>query len=406
LQPRIAGSLVYRALVIAACVWACWHSVRFAAADWVASANTVPALEKAVQYSPNDPRLVSRLAIAQNEANGQDSGTLKRAAAVDPLNSEVLMTLGLREEFEGDRAAAERELTRATEIDRQFKPAWTLANYYARAGEPAKVLPVIERLLRLEPLDFDLGPVFDLCWQVAGSDPARILNLIPKNGRKPAEYLAFLIGTKRTDEALRVWPIARDAGAGPDSAGVLTGFVDFLVNAGRTGDAVMVWNQLVDRGIIHSGHLDPAKSESVADPGFEFPAGNGFAWHLEEANGVSSSIFGGALRVEMRPDDPESFGILDVQVPLLPGRRYRLVWKSEGAELSAPQDTGFRFRVKQSDHSEECPPLLTSSGCDFSSAGGDRIGVATLSLGYTRAQGTIRASGTLGLKAVHLEFIP
>ncbi len=89
---------------------------------------------------------------------------------MSPLDSGVLMALGLREEFRGNPAKAEAYLVRAAEIDHQFKPAWTLANYYNRTNQPDKGWPMIERILNLDPLGFDLAPVFELCWRQASDN--------------------------------------------------------------------------------------------------------------------------------------------------------------------------------------------------------------------------------------------
>lgn len=408
---KTAASLVYRALAIGACVFAVWQSVQLAIADKVASANSVPALTGAVQYSPNDPRLLARLALARSDAGDPEPAVteqLRRVERLDPYNSEVLMTLGLHEEFDGSRGAAERELKQAAEIDHQFKPAWTLANYYARNGEPAKTWPMLERILKLDPLGFDLTPVFDLCWRLAGDDPARILSLIPKNGPKPVQYLAFLMATNRTDAALQVWPEALNSVRRSESEDAETprGFVDYLVRAGRVREAVEVWNQLVASGTIHSAHLDPVRGDSIADPEFKFPAGPGFAWRLDDVPGVSSNIYEGRLHLELSTDEPESFRVLSARVPLMPDRRYRLVWKAEAAGAGNAADPGFRFRITEGSVTKDCPPLLTSSSCEFSSAPGDRMGSGYLSLEYTRALGTTRISGTLGLSAIHLEPMP
>jgi hypothetical protein len=371
----------------------------------------VPALTKAVQGSPNDPRLLARLLIARNDA--EESGPafdeqLRSAARLDPFNPDVLMTLGLREEFEGDRAAAERELVRATEVDHQFKPAWTLANFYSRHDEPAKAWGMIERILALDPLGFDLAPVFDLCWRLDGDNPARIAETIPKKGPKPVQYLAFLMATNRVDAALQVWPAAMSAVRQPGSAitDKAIEFPDFLVRASRVAESVNAWNQLVDRGMIQSGHLDPARGESIADPEFRFPAAAGFSWHLDEINGVSANIFGGALHLELNDEEPESFRILSAIVPLMADRQYRLLWKADNSGLSDHVDHGLRFRITQGGVTKECPPLLAAHDCEFSSGAGNTMVSAMLGLGYTRAQGTTRVTGTLDLSAVRLELMP
>jgi tetratricopeptide (TPR) repeat protein len=414
--------LLCRILFIAFCGFAAWRSVRIAVADWVASAGTVDALERATRFAPGDPRLLARMAIARSD-NGDPSPDvdedLRRAAQASPLDSGVLMALGLREEFRGDNAKAEGYLVRAAEIDHQFKPAWTLANYYFRNDQSDKGWPMIQRILNLEPLGYDPTPVFELCWRQSENDQKdaarKILSLIPMRGRRSIQYLAFLIGTKRTDATLDVWPEALAAGATANAAevGTLTGFVDFLAGADRMRDAVAVWNQLVDRGMIHSGRLDPAHGASIADPDFRFPpTARAFHWLVAEVPGVAVSGFTGSLRFEINGDEPQAFKILTVFAPVLPATRYRLDWKSDGSALKAPRDPGFSFQIVQQpgDVVTQCPPLLAScnsSACDFATPAARTPGTiqrARIELRYTRALGTTRASGTLQLSTVRLEL--
>jgi len=390
-------------------------------ADWVASAGTSEALERALHFAPDRGDLLARVALYRNNS-GDSSPTvdedLQRAARLNPLNSSVLMTLGLREEFRGNSAKAESYLVHAAEIDHQFKPAWTLANYYFRTNQPDKGWPMIQRVLDLDPLDFNPTPVFDLCWQQAGDnqDAARqILGLIPKAGQRPVQYLQFLIGTHRVDAALDAFPKALAAAdsAIPSDVGTLAGFVDYLAGADRMEEAVKVWNQLVDRGIIHSGRLDPAKGISIADPDFRFPelpnVPNTFGWHLAEIPGVFAGGFAGSLRLEINGDEPQSFEVLSTLAPVLSGARYRLRWKSDGSGLNAAQDPGFSFSIVQAGGVvTQCPPLLATgnAACDFvalSDTGPGHAGKARIELRYARAQGTTRVSGVLQLFEVRLE---
>ena len=161
-------------LVIAVCGFAAWRSIRIAVADWIASAGTSEALERALHFAPDRGDLLARVALYRNDSGDPSAllgdpqtvdEDLQRAARLNPLNSSLLMTLGLLEEFRGNSAKAESYLVHAAEIDHQFKPAWTLANYYFRTNQPDKGWPMIQRVLDLDPLDFNPTPVFDLCWQ-------------------------------------------------------------------------------------------------------------------------------------------------------------------------------------------------------------------------------------------------
>jgi len=162
----------------------------------------------------------------------------------------------------------------------------------------------------------------------------------------------------------------------------------------------------VDARVVQSGRLDPAKGNSMADPEFRFAEGPGFAWRLEEVAGVSLSIFAGELRVELSDDEPESFRVVSAIAPLMADRRYRLVWKADASGLRDAKNPGLHFRITGGSLNNDCPPLLTSTACEFSSAAGARMGSAMISLEYARAPGTTRVTGTLEMSQVHLELMP
>lgn len=401
-----------RIALIACLALAVWRSTRLAMADWAASAGTIEGLQRAKRYAPDDPRLLARLAIAKNDAGDESAEVeqeLRRASELNPFDSRVLMALGLREEFRGERAKAENDLVRATEVDSQFRPAWTLANFYERTGQADKSWPMIERILNLNPLGYDPAPVFELCWRVANGDARRIQSLIPKTGHRPVEYLAFLMNTQRLDAALEAWPTAlrtADLGSGRD-AGTLTDSVIVLINADRNAEAVLAWNDLVERGVIRSGKLEPAKGVSIADPDFRYPlTGGGFQWNLAEVAGAPAYAGTGGVRFELNGDEPESFQMLSTWAPLVPDQHYRLTWKTDASMLNAPKDPGFRFRIieEPGNATTECGPLLTGESCDFTSPEAGGIRKARIELNYMRAQGTTRPSGTLRLNQVRLEF--
>jgi|SRR5579863_337939 len=427
LRFKALSTLLFGLLAIAFCGFAGWRSIRVARADWLANAGTLEALEQAIHLAPDDAGMLARAAIYRSDNDDQSPGIdddLRRAARMNPFNSDVLMTLGLREEFRGNRGEAERFLLRAAEVDHQFKPAWTLANYYYRIGRSDKGLPMIRRILNLDPLEFDTVPVFELCWrEAAGNEVSfsrRILSLIPNRDHRPIQYLGFLIATRRTEAALDAWPGALAAADPADSSdtGTLIGFAEFLAATNRLPEAVTIWNQLVDRGIIHSGHLNPAEGVSVADPDFRFASlATAFGWRVPDTPGVFASGFSGSVRFEITGDEPQSATILSVFVPVLLGARYHLRWKSDGSSLNSPQDPGLSFLTawKQPGHEPvevvtQCPALLSSGSretCDFVTPAGARPGQieqVRIDLKYTRAPGTTRISGTLQLFNVHLEL--
>jgi hypothetical protein len=282
---------------------------------------------------------------------------------------------------------------------------------------------MIQRILNLDPLGFDPTPVFELYWRENAGNQVdfsrRILSLIPKRDDRPIQYLRFLTATRRTEAALDAWPEALAVADPTDSfdRGTLVGFAEFLAGSDRLPESVTFWNQLVDRGIVRSGHLDPAKGISVADPDFKFaPIASLFGWQVPDVPGVFASGFSGSIRFEITGDQPQSAKLLSGLAPVLPATRYRLRWKSDGSSLSSPQDPGFSFLIAQKQIGREpaeavtqCPPLLSPGSretCDFVTPAGARTGQleqVRIDLAYTRAPGTTRISGTLQLLNVHLE---
>ena len=275
---------------------------------------------------------------------------------------------------------------------------------------------MIQRILNLDPLGFNPVLVFELCWNQS-SAARQILGLIPARGLTPIQYLAFLIRTRRADAAFDAWPKAlaaadanRNTAAEAYDIDTLTGFAEFLTGADRIPEAVTVWNQMVERGMIHSGRLDPAKGISIADPDFQFaPLAQAFGWRMAEVPGVAASRVSGALRFEINGDEPQSFQILSAFAPVLSAARYHLLWKSDGSSLNAPQDPGLGFQIVQEpgDAVTQCPPLLSSASCDFETPADGTPGhvrKALIDLRYTRAQGTTRVSGTVQLFSVRLEL--
>ena len=396
--------------MLALCAFLTAWSVRMAVADWRAQSNGMAGLESAIRLEPKDSVLVARAALAKN-ANGDMSAEvdreLLRVVAMNPYEAKVQMALGLREEFRGHQAEAERYLVHAAEIDHTFKPAWTLANYYVRQDQAEKMWPVIKRGLALDPLVFDPGPVFDLCWYESG-DSKKILGLVPRRGGVPVRYLAYLISTKRIEAALEAWPRARDAQdrSDPIYAEVAIRLPEFLEQENRITDAVNVWNQLVDRGVVTSGRLDPAAAIYIADPEFNFPLlERGFGWRVTHENGVFVAKAAMSLRFEFDGNEPEALGLLSAYVPLLPDRAYRLTWKTDASELGARRDPGFAWQIVQQPGNviTACPPLLQAGDegvCNFKSL--PDAGRSQLDLIYRRATGTTRAQGMLRIANVNL----
>ena len=388
--------MILRLIVAAVAIYCAVWSVRLAIADQRAQRN-LPGLETAIAMEPADSVLLARAALFKNN-NGDMSESVDRqllqAARMDPLNSALPTALGLREEFRGHLAESERYLVHAADIDHTFKPAWTLAAFYVRNNQPEKSWPSIRRVLNLNPLAYDLTPVFDLCWNQT-TNSKQILDLIPSRGGVPIQYLYYLIARKRFDAAMDVWPRAIGAvdPSDPASAESMSAFPEYLIQANRASDAVRVWNQLVARGIVNSGKLDPAAGISIADPDFRFTqTERGFAWRVMQGAIKTSP----GIKFEFDGEEPESLVLLTTIAPLIPGKSYRVIWTADASQLSSPRDPGFVLQIA---NSMDCQPLLQT--CRFT-AKPDRDW-AQINLLYKRALGTTRARGQIEIKKISME---
>lgn len=405
--------LTVRALVVLVAAFALWKSALFARADLAWSDGTTAGLRRAAEILPRDADIASRLALRRVD-DGEESpdvdAALLKATELNPLNSEILMTRGLRAELRGNIPEAEKLLVQAAGVDHQFKPSWTLANFAVRADRMDHFWPMIKRCLEIEPFGFDPDSIFDLVWKVS-DDAKQIQSLFPPRSAKTLRYLAFLVGSNRTDASVALWPIALealDSSIGSDLA-VAHNFPAFLIEKGRTPVAVRAWNQLVDRNFVHSGKLDPSSGALLADPQFSFERNTGiFSWQVAQTDNIFPAPDFSALRFELDGNQAQSVVLASTSTLVVPGRNHKLSWQADGTRLNLATDLGFYLRIIRPDGKPvaECPPLLENHGagsCTF--AAGKEDEMFRLELGYSRAQGTSRATGTIEISAVKVEAV-
>lgn len=79
--------------------------------------------------------LTIQLVIAEVRLRSSPQLAPLAALGLNPRLSSAWIQMGLDAEAGGNLAAAEIELLRAARVDRQYVPAWTLANFYFRRGD-------------------------------------------------------------------------------------------------------------------------------------------------------------------------------------------------------------------------------------------------------------------------------
>jgi hypothetical protein len=157
---RMAGVLSLLGLGTAA-----WYSVLLARADRDFRKGTPEAVERAIELTPANTTYLS-LRSLEIEYDGGDARPLfQRMAVLNPYSSAPRIRLGLDAEVRGDVETAQRWLLDAARVDRQFEPAWTLANFYYRQEMPEGFWKWMQAALEVSY--GDRRPAFDLSSRVA-----------------------------------------------------------------------------------------------------------------------------------------------------------------------------------------------------------------------------------------------
>jgi tetratricopeptide (TPR) repeat protein len=132
---------------------------------------------------------------------------LRAAVSLNPRLSSAWMQLGLNAEADGNLHEAEEDLLGAARIDHLYLPAWTLANFYFRRGDPSKFWPWAERAARLTSDDY--RPLLRLA-DALDASPQRLATRLGGGAPLLRAYLDLLIGAERLDAAQQVARLLAD----------------------------------------------------------------------------------------------------------------------------------------------------------------------------------------------------
>src|SRR5713101_3857997 len=111
---------------------------------------------------------------------------VNESVPADPHASSAWITAGLAAERAGNFSDAERALLKAAEADRQYLPAWTLANFYFRRNRSESFWPWAARAAALN-YD-DLRPLLKLC-DLIEPDPRLSLDRLRGTARIEHAYV-------------------------------------------------------------------------------------------------------------------------------------------------------------------------------------------------------------------------
>jgi len=361
---------------------AAFYSVRLAMADAAFRKQTPEGVARALEIVPDRANYLLLRAL-QLEYDGADStALLERAARVNPLSSEPRIRLGLAAETRGDFGKAETWLLDAAQVDRQFEPRWTLANFYFRRERWDEFWRWMRAALEMSYGDRRLA--FDLCWRVSQDSSVVLSRAIPEEHDVLATYLSYVM--EQHGEA--VAPVALKLAALGKAADVprLESACDVLIGSGRLAEARELWRQL--------GHRQTALLTN-GDFAVE-PIGHGFDWRLAHPPGVTDISLGGAHRVLFSGKQPEACEVLRQFAVLEAGKRYALHWEARTRGLVSA--TGIEWRAGKAHGVVENADEWRAGSVDFTAS----TDLTTIALGYQRPPGEVRAEGSIEIRNVSL----
>jgi hypothetical protein len=410
---RYMAQVAWLASFAAAAAW----SVREGVADGWARTETVAGTKKAIRWTPQRAEYHVRLAFLLSASDASKAeAELRRAVALKPTDARSWIELGLRNEARDEYGVAEQCLLRAASEDQQYLPRWTLTNYYYRRGEMKRFWEWAGSAARMMP--GDPMPLFRLCGRVV-EDGGLMERLAIRDPDVRAAYLAHLVGGGRVDVAGKATAGVLEANRGEDVP-LLKTACDRMLEEGRPGQALEIWNQLAAHGRIPFGALDPARGQSLTNGGFTVaPTSRGFDWRLPGVEGVSSSNEERppGLRLTFSGRQAESCEALVQYLPVLEkaGFELRFVYQTSGIEAG----TGLAWRLtdvnggrslalwrpgEEGKAGESAAGLSadveTAGKLAFVAPAGCRF--VRLALSYLRAPGTTRIEGYVILRRMEL----
>jgi tetratricopeptide (TPR) repeat protein len=394
----VAKAAAATAVVASLMLVAVW-SVRVGWADYLVRRGTVESTRQALRLVPSQSEYEHRLAVLTAEEDPQASlQALERAAMLNPSDAAVWIELGLRREGAGRLTEAEQHLLRAAEESRLYVPRWTLANFYFRRGDTDRFWKWASAAASMA---YDDGvALFRLCGRLT-EDGELIERISIRKPEMRAAYLAYLMREKPTDVLM---PSVRTLLADLRDAYVplLLAACDLLLEAGRSVDALEIWNGLA--GVkIPFDRLDTGRGFILTNDRFRsVPMSNGFDWRMPHVDGVSTTREdeSGGLRITISGQQPENCDILWQYLPVREREQYgvRFHYRTSGI----PTGSGLTLRLTAARDGSVLAKTdsLSSDGesreLRFAAPAGS--GLVRLTLGYRRAPGTTRIAGFLVLK--------
>jgi tetratricopeptide (TPR) repeat protein len=366
-------------------------------AEIEAQADTFESLRRAIRIEGGENATYpGRLAeIAEEAGNPGEARTwLRRAVAASPRMAPAWIALGLAEERAGSARAAESALLEAARFDRQYLPAWTLANFYYRAGNHERFWIWARRAAEMTYDDF--RPLFRLCDEFE-PDERKVMDRLGGSRQMLRAYVTYLAGEARRLDAAETAAWRLISMRNPADRPVIANVVTREIAAGRPQPALALWRAAFVP-------LDPLLGPVLTNGALEQrPSGEGFDWKLGACPHAMVRWHEGRLRIDLNGSQPDECVLLEQPVPVVESKRYalQLEYSAETEDRTRASITGIHWELG----AQRGPDLSFTAGKERTLAQDfkpQRSGVAHLRLLYRREPGTAAPAAHLEIRNLRM----
>jgi tetratricopeptide (TPR) repeat protein len=375
------------------------YSINAAYSDIFAQQESIDGLTRAISITPGQSANYVKLAILVSDLDSAKSRwALARAVALNPYESSAWIELGLLAETAGDLKTAEADFLWAAQVNLQYLPRWTLANYYLRRGDAGNFWKWAKAAS--EMIYADTTAFFQLCGQV--SEDGRLIERL--NLTKPeirARYAAYLIPNHIDIAGPAIEAVLRLNRSEDDPT--LLDACDREIDAGLIEQATRLWNAMASSKRIRSSPVGLEGTSNKGEAFLDAVIWRGFDWRLQDGGGIAAAVETDppGLRIGFSGDQAETCEPLYRYLPVKGGSSYvvNVSYRTQGV---GPH-SGLRWTV-----AEQPSGALLAESDELSSEKDADLAIrlvpspscrlVKITLAYTRARGTTRIQGSLLLR--------